>query len=77
MKVTLENTTKIVTLTINGQSVPARVWEGVTERGIRCHAYVTRIAVHEDDDASQFEEELKEQRRPSAAIEAIPLRLIV
>jgi len=77
MKVTLESTTKIVTLVVDGKSVPARIWEDVTERGIRCHAYVTRIAVHQDDDASQFEAELKEQRQPSAAIEAIPLRLVV
>lgn len=77
MKVTLESTTKIVTLQIGGVSVPARVWEGITERGIKCHAYITRIAVHEDDDNSQFEEELKEQAKPSAAIEAIPLRLII
>jgi hypothetical protein len=77
MKVTLESTTKIVTFQIDGARVQTRIWEGVTERGIRCHAYVMRIAVHEDDDAAQFEEELKEQAKPSAAIEAIPLRLII
>jgi hypothetical protein len=77
MKVTLESTTKIVELTLNGQTLPARIWEGVTERGIRCHAYVTRIAVHESLDSSQFEAELQEHRRATAAIEAIPLRLIL
>ena len=77
MKVTLESTDKIVNLVVDGKSVPARVWEGATERGIRCHAFVTRICVHEDEDASQFEAELREQRKPSPAIEAIPLRLII
>jgi hypothetical protein len=28
MRITLENTTKIVELTIDGQTVPARVWQG-------------------------------------------------
>lgn len=41
MKITLESTSKIVEL--NG--VPARVWEGKSESGIPCHAFITRIAV--------------------------------
>jgi hypothetical protein len=76
MKVTLESTTKTVEL--NG--VPARIWEGHTEAGIPVHAYVTRIAVEEGrkiSDYAQFEAELKEKRKPSAAIEAIPLRIIL
>lgn len=73
MKVTLESTTKIVEL--NG--VPARVWEGETESGVKVHAFITRIAVHKNDDASQFEKELKEQRAPSADVAAIPLRMII
>lgn len=77
MKVTLENTDKVVLLTVGEATVPARIWEGVTANGIRCHAYITRIAVHEDDDPVEFERDLKEQRRPSAAVAAIPLRLII
>jgi len=77
MKVTLESTTKIVELTLNGQTLPARIWEGTTEHGIPCHAYITRIAVHQDLDASQFERELQEHRKATPAIEAIPLRLIL
>lgn len=73
MKITIENTEKIVTL--NG--VPARIWEGETQSGIRCHAYITRIAVAEDQDQEQFERELKEQKAPSAEIAAIPLRLVL
>lgn len=77
MKVMLESTTKIIQLTLDGQTLPARVWEGTTEHGIRCHAYITRIAVAKDLDASQFERELQEHRSPTPAIEAIPLRLIL
>lgn len=74
MRVTLESTTKIVEL--NG--VPARVWEGKTESGIACHAFIALIAVHKSDDSSQFERELQEQRVPeNADIEAIPLRMIL
>ena len=73
MKVTLHSTSKIVTL--NG--LPARIWEGTTEGGIPCHAYVTRIAVAEDADATEFEKELQEHTAPSPEIEAIPLRMIL
>ena len=73
MKVTLENTTKLVT--VNG--VPARIWEGQTESGIAVHCYITRIAVREDEDTSAFDEELKQCRAPSEAVEALPLRLIL
>jgi hypothetical protein len=78
MKVTLESTSKIVELTTpEGYVIPSRVWEGKSERGIERHAYILRIAVHEDLDRSQFEAELKECRTPSAAIAALPGRLIV
>jgi hypothetical protein len=77
MKITIENTTKIVELNIDGRLVPVRIWEGQTESGIPVHCYITRIAVHRDEDSSQFEAELKAQRVPSAEVEAIPLRMIL
>ena len=49
MKITVENTSKIVTL--NG--VPARIWEGFTESGIECHCYITRIAIDKDEPRSE------------------------
>jgi hypothetical protein len=74
MKVTLENTTKIVH--ING--VPARVWEGTTDSGIACHAFITRIAVALTADAGQFTRELLEQRAPSPEVEkAYDARLVL
>ena len=74
MKATIESTTKITQL--NG--VPARIWEGQTESGIKIHCYITRVAVDKDEPRTEeFEKELQEQKVPSAEIEAIPLRMIL
>ncbi|MGH9249011.1 MAG: hypothetical protein ACRD0W_05785 [Acidimicrobiales bacterium] len=74
MRLTLESTTKLIE--ING--VPARVWEGATESGIAVFAFVTRVAVHEDADRSQFEAELEAHRPPrNPDIDAIPNRLVL
>jgi hypothetical protein len=80
MTVTLHSTEKVVTLVLGNARIPARIWEGETESGIRCHAYIPRIAVAEGLPAShyaEFERELEEQRKPTAEIDAIPLRLIL
>jgi hypothetical protein len=78
MRVTLESTTKTVTLVLpNGTEVPARIWEGTTANGIACHAYITRIAVQRDDDVAEFARDLNEQRHPSAALDVIPTRLVI
>ena len=76
MRVTIESTSKIVDLIANGQPIKARIWEGHTDSGIPVHCYVTRIAT-DAADVSQFDRELSEQRVPSPAIAAIPLRLIL
>jgi hypothetical protein len=74
MKIIIQSTTKIVTI----DGVPARVWEGETESGIKVHAYITRIAISKDEpDSTQFETELSEQKAPSVEVEAIPMRLIL
>jgi len=74
MKVTLESTSKIVEL--NG--VPARIWEGQTDSGIACHAFITRIAVAFTEDTRQFARELEEQRAPSSAVaKAYDTRLVL
>ena len=74
MKITIESTTKITHL--NG--MPARVWEGQTESGIKIHCYITRVAIDKDEPrAEEFEKELKEQKVPSTEIKAIPLRMII
>lgn len=74
MKITLESTTKIVSL--NG--IPARVWEGKTASGVDVVAMITRIAVpDEGQDLSEVERELAACRAPSAAVEDFPLHMIL
>lgn len=74
MKITIENTSKIVEL--NG--LPARIWEGETESGIKVHCYITRIAIDKDEPrAEQFEKELQSVKAPSAEVISIPLRLLL
>lgn len=74
MKATIESTTKCVEL--NG--VPARIWEGETESGIKFHCYITRVAIDQDETrVEEFQRELAEQRVPSVELESIPLRMIL
>lgn len=80
MKITLESTTKIIELVVDGVGIPVRIWEGQTEDGIPVHCYVPRIAVPDGrsaDDYARFAQQLQECRKPSPPIEAIPLRLIL
>lgn len=74
MKAKIESTEKIIEF--NG--VPARVWEGETEGGIKCHFYVTRVAIAADETRTEeFEQELSKQKAPSPEVQAIPLRMIL
>jgi len=73
MKVMAESTSKIVQ--VNG--VPARIWEGTTEAGVPCHLFVTRVAVVEGADQTQFEAELQECKPPSPEVAAIDARLVL
>lgn len=74
MKITVESTTKITHL--NG--VPARIWEGQTESGIKVHCYITRVAIDKNEPRiEEFQKELQEQKAPSAEVEAIRLRMII
>jgi len=69
MKITIESTTKITNL----DGVPARVWEGETESGIKLHCYITRIAIDKDEvRADEFQNELQEQKVPSTEIVLYP-----
>lgn len=74
MKITISNTTKIVTL----DGVPARIWEGETESGIKIHCFITRIAINENEPRKgEFENELQSQKPPSLEIEAYSLRMLL
>ena len=82
MRANIVSTSKIVTLIPSqiqdGQpGMPARIWEGVTEKGVKFHAYIVRVAADEMQDLRQFDEELRETRVPSAEVDSIPLRLIL
>lgn len=72
MKITIENTTKVV----EANGVQCRVWEGQTEAGVKIQALIPRIAVGPED-VAQFERELSEQRPPSSLVDAWPLRMIL
>ena len=73
MRMTVESTSKVVE--ING--VPARVWEGTSERGVKVICFITRVAVERSDDCGQFEAELAEQRPPSAGAQTFPARMVL
>lgn len=79
MIVTLTSTTKVVTIdTRDGASVPARVWEGVTAGGIPVIAFITRIAVEHDQDATEFEADLREHPPPANPdVAAWPARMLI
>lgn len=72
MKATLESTSKLVTV----DGVPARVWEGTTERGARIAAFITRVTPV-DGSTEEFDRDLLECRPPSAELDVFPARLIL
>jgi hypothetical protein len=83
MKITIESTSKMVTLRDpGGGSVVARVWEGHTDTGIPVFCFIPRIAptIPEPlpiDVAQQFATELQEMRAPTPLVDSIPLRMII
>ena len=82
MKITITSSSQVVMVRTPGGpgkgEVPARIWEGHTASGIPVICLVTRIAVKNDQDCSQFERELQECKPPSIeAMQVFPLRLIL
>jgi hypothetical protein len=82
VRITIESTDRIVHVVAGGAAgphVPARVWEGLTSKGVPVAVLVTRIATHIEHDQAEFEADLKETPRPASAhaIEAFPMRLIL
>ena len=74
MKITIESTTKIVDIN-NG--VKARLWEGQTESGIAVQVLVTRIAVAQESNTTEFEKELQSHQPPRVAEQAYDFRLFI
>ena len=84
MKITIESTTKIVRLTkhrfpliAQESDIECRVWEGVTETGIRVQCLIPRIATFAADDQEQFIRELEAKKPPTADYNAFPLRMVL
>jgi hypothetical protein len=79
MKATLESTDRLTTVTVKGQTVPARVWQGTTESGVPVIAYIAKIGAPADADHSEFERELIDgghtELRPE--LQAYDLRLFL
>ena len=70
MRITIESTEKLT----DYDGVQVRVWEGVTEGGAKCFVFVRALAVHQSQDAAEFERELKRDLPPGRPI---PLRHIL
>jgi hypothetical protein len=74
----MESTDKLVTVGGIGGNVKARVWEGVTEGGVKFTAYVALCQVAFEADNADFERDLREHKRPDAATErAIDARMVL
>lgn len=77
MKATITSTDQIVPISKDGR-VQARVWEGVTEGGVRFTAYIANIQVLTTDDNAEFERALREHKTPDVATQrAIDMRMII
>lgn len=80
MKITIENTSKIVRVSTRPNfepSIDCRVWEGVTDTGIRVQCLIPRIATFVTDDQEDFIRELQSVRPPTADFNAFPLRMVI
>ncbi len=77
MEVTLKSTEKVVQIVINGEEVPARIWVGHSAGGVKCHAFITRIACCANYDTTEFEQELQQHDPPSPDIQHYDLRYIL
>lgn len=85
MKIIIESTDKVLELqaSAGGQVVPARVWEGTTDKGTPVFCFITRIApsIPERDLTpavlEEFQKDLREQKQPSPAVRSFDLRYIL
>ena len=61
----------------NETAIECRVWEGVTETGIRVQCLIPRIATFAANDQEQFIRELEAKKPPTAELNAFPLRMVL
>jgi hypothetical protein len=64
MKITIESTGKMACV----EGVRCRIWNGITDRGVKCEFYVMTIAVDADADQSEFEREFGLNSQPAIEI---------
>ena len=79
MKASIASTTAVVEMKDSaGRTFRARVWEGLTECGVKFTAYIGVVEVHKGDDNSVFERELSEHTAPRVDTQrAIDARFII
>lgn len=80
MKANIVSTDQIVDVKAIGHpgQTKARIWEGVTDGGVKFTAYIPIVQVDSGEDNSQFERELSEHKPPeSRTLRAISLRMII
>ena len=83
MRVTLNSTTRLVELEVNGVRVPARIWEGVTSKGTPVMCFITRVAPLIPEPipqkvAHEFGEELYAAHcEPSAQVRTLAPRFVL
>ena len=74
MRATIESTDQIA---IMGKAGRTRVWEGVTENGVKFVAYVSMVQVADVEDQAEFERDLTENKPASAeTMKAIDARML-
>ena len=74
MRAMIESTDQIA---IMGKAGRTRVWEGVTEGGVKFVAYVSMVQVADVEDQAEFERDLTENKPASAeTMKAIDARML-
>lgn len=78
MKITIESTTEIVNVQQGKETIPCRLWEGMSAAGTKVFCLIARVAVDKDADARELEIDLDEMKPPSVAgLRVFPARLIL
>lgn len=74
----MQSTPRIVELAgRNGASLPARVWQGTTDKGVSVLVFVTRVAVEIGQDQTEFDADLQEHAPPRPDVEHWPARMLI
>jgi hypothetical protein len=72
MKASMESTDKIIEV----DGVEARIWNGVTEKGVHFTALICRLGVKRGDDCADLEKEFRETQVPVPINRAFDPRML-